>query len=326
MAQKPLISVVSPVYGCRDCLRMLAEKTKQAFAGTDLNWELVLVDDCAPDIPWPIIEELAANDSRIRGIRLTRNHGQHLAIWAGLEAAKGDWVAVIDCDLQDDPVIIPTIYQAALEQQVEAMVVDRGTWRDSMFRRAASRMFYRAIDVLAGVKMNNNIGNFGIYSRRLVDILLLYGEKEVFLPFVVAMTGLKRAFYSIDRSERAAGESSYDFRRLVKLAITITIRFSDRPLKLSVLIGLAFSSISALISFVILIMWFLGAFTVTGWTSLILSVWFLSGLILAVLGVHGFYLGRVFSELQNRPRILVEQTTDDKVFAVKIPTAKAPVK
>lgn len=312
MSEKPLISIVSPVYGCRDCLRLLAEKTANAFAGTDLKWELILVDDCAPDMPWPVIEELAAKDSRVRGIRLTRNHGQHLAIWAGLEAANGDWVAVIDCDLQDDPAIIPTLYRAAVAQKVEAMVIDRGAWKDSFFRRAASRLFYRMIDLLAGVKMNSNIGNFGIYSRRLVDILLLYREKEVFLPFVVAMTGLKRAFHSIDRSERAFGESSYNLARLVKLAITITVRFSDRPLKLSVLIGLAFSSISALISAVILIAWFFGAFTVTGWTSLILSVWFLSGLILAVLGVHGFYLGRVFSELQNRPRILVEQTTDDK--------------
>ena len=306
----PKISVVSPVYGCTDCLESLVDAVRLAMSEADLTWELILVDDQGPDDPWPLICELSRLDARVRGVRLTRNHGQHLAIWAGLGAAQGDWVAVVDCDGQDDPAIIPNLLHGAQQDpSLQAVIVERGKWKDSNFRRAASRFFYWAIDTLAGVKLNNNIGNFGLYNRRMVNVLLQYREQEVFLPLMVALSGMKCGFHALDRSDRSAGESSYNLSRLVRLAVAIIIRFSDRPLKLSVIMGLIFSSISAAISFIILIAWSVGTFTVPGWTSIVLSVWFLSGLILAVLGIHGFYLGRVFTEVQRRPRILIDSET-----------------
>lgn len=306
------ISIVSPVYGCRDCLEALADAVWAAFDGSGLDWELILVDDRGPDDPWPLISELAARNPRVQGIRLSRNHGQHLAIWAGLEAARGDWVAVIDCDLQDDPTIIPDLWRQACTDQVDAVLVDRGAWKDSGVRRWASDMFVKVLDLLAGVKLDNSVGNFGLYSRRMVDTLLQFKDKEVFLPLMVSLTGLPRSIYrGENRAERAAGQSSYDFRRLIRAAIAIVIRFSDRPLKLSVLLGLAFSGLSALFSLLVLLAWLTGAFTVPGWTSLILSVWFLAGLILAVLGVHGFYIGRIFAEVQQRPRIVIERKTEN---------------
>ncbi len=310
MSVAPDISVVSPVYGCRTVLQALADRVREAFDGTDLTWELVLVDDRAPDQPWPVIEELAAADTRIRGVRLSRNHGQHLAIWAGLEAARGAHVAVIDCDLQDDPAIIPTLFGELRAQEVDAMVVDRGSWSDSTLRRFASRSFYRLMRLLTGVDIGN-VGNFGLYSRRLVDILVQFREQEVFLPVMVSLTGLPRGQYRVDRDARHSGESTYSTGRLMRLAVAIIIRFSDRPLQISVVLGLAMSGISLLISLMLFVLWLMGTFTVQGWTSTILSVWFLSGMILATLGVHGFYLGRVFREVQSRPRILVDTTTDD---------------
>jgi dolichol-phosphate mannosyltransferase len=313
MTHAPDISVVVPVYGCRDCLEALVDTIRKAFEGMSLKWECVFVDDRGPDDPWPLIEELAGRDARVRGLRLARNHGQHLAIWAGFAEARGDWVAVIDCDLQDDPAVIPRLHEAAIAHGVEAMIVDRGSWSDSAFRRAASSMFYRFVHVLAGVRINN-IGNFGLYSRRMIDTLLMFGEQEVFLPIMVSLTGLKTAQLQVDRGQRAAGESSYSFGRLLRLAIAIIIRFSDRPLKLSVIVGLAFSGLAALISVILVIGWLAGVFTVQGWTSTILSMWFLSGLIMAVLGVHGFYLGRVFAEVKNRPRILYETRTGGTEF------------
>jgi len=308
MTGVPDISVVVPVYGCRDCLEALVDAVRGAFDGTDLGWECVLVDDRGPDEPWPLIDAMAGRDRRVRGLRLARNHGQHLAIWAGLAEARGAWVAVIDCDLQDDPAILPRLHAAAVAQGVEAVVVDRGAWSDSRFRRLASSLFYRLVHTLAGVRINN-IGNFGLYSRRMVDTLLLFEEQEVFLPMMVSLTGLSTAQLEIDRSQRAAGESSYSLGRLVRLAVAIIVRFSDRPLKLSVIVGLAFSALAAVISVILVIGWMAGIFTVQGWTSTILSMWFLSGLIMAVLGIHGFYLGRVFAEVKNRPRILVDHAT-----------------
>lgn len=306
---RPKISVVSPVYNCRNCLIALAEQVTATFAGTALDWELVLVDDRAPDQPWDLIEELSRRDPRIRGVRLVSNHGQHLAIWAGLAAARGDYVAVLDCDLQDDPAVIPELHRRLIAEGVDTVIVNRGTWSDSRFRRMASRTFYAVVRSLTGIRIDN-IGNFGLYSRRLVDILLQYKEQEVFLPVMVSLTGLPSVQHTLTRGQRHAGETAYSSRRLMRLAIAIIIRFTDRPLKLSVFVGLLFSGMSVLVSLVLLGLWLAGAFTVPGWTSTMLSLWFLSGLIMAALGVHGFYLGRVFREVQGRPRLLIEQTTD----------------
>lgn len=302
-----MISIISPVYGCKNCIEALADAVRTAFQGKPLDWELILVDDRAADNPWPLIQSMVAEDPHIRGIRLARNHGQQLAIWAGLEAAKGEWVSIIDCDLQDDPGLIPELYERAAVSEAHAVVVNRGSWSDTSFRRVASRGFYRVLRMLAGFNLEN-IGNFGIYSRRMVDTLLLFREQEVFLPLMVHVTGLKTESVEFDRSERHAGKSSYSVIRLMRLAVAIIIRFSDRPLKLSVLVGLVFSVVSAAISCVLLAVWLVGDVEVPGWTSTMLSMWFLSGLIIAVLGMHGMYIGRIFNEVKHRPRIVVEAT------------------
>lgn len=304
-----MISVVTPVYGCRNTLVELAKRVQEAFEKEDIDWELVLIDDRGPDQPWSVIKELASNNPCIRGVRLSRNHGQHLAIWAGLESARGEFVAVIDCDLQDDPAIIPELYRQMTLEDVEAVIVDRGTWSDSRLRRTGSKAFYAMIKWLSGVEIKN-VGNFGLYSRRMVDTLLLFSEQEIFLPIIIGLVGFETKRFKLDRHGRFEGESSYNLLKLIRLAGAIIIRYSDRPLKLSVFVGLAFSSVSALVSAVLLVLWLSGAVAIEGWTSTILSIWFLSGLILATLGVHGFYLGRVFREVQGRPRILIERVTD----------------
>jgi len=306
--KKPQVSIVSPVYGCRDCLAQLVEKVAKAMASSDLTWELILVDDCGPDKPWELITQMAQDDPRVRGIKLTRNHGQHLAIWAGLEACRGDWTAVIDCDLQDDPASLPALFEEAKASDAQALLVDRGDWTDSRFRRLASSLFYRMIRFLSALEINN-IGNFGIYSRQMVNTLLKFNEQEVFLPIMVVLTGMKTKKMIINRSDRAAGKSSYSIMRLIVLSLTIVVRFSDRPLKLSAIVGFIFSTLAALVSSFLLFGHVSNYFTVAGWTSVILSVWFLSGLVLITLDVHGLYIGRIFAEVKARPRLSVMLTT-----------------
>lgn len=303
------ISVITPVYGCTDCLRQLYQKVREAFENAGVEWELVLIDDRGPDDPWPVISQIASEDKRVCGVRLSRNHGQHLAIWAGLTRATGDWVAVIDCDLQDDPSVILELYHAAVDRDVEMILVDRGDWSDSWYRRVASRMFMKIVKILGGLNIDNT-GNFGIYSRKTVETLLRFEEQEVFLPMMVALIGFRSDVYRLNRSKRITGRSSYSFIKLIAMAISIIIRFSDRPLRLSIVVGFSLSFISAIISVALVVFWAFGQFTVPGWTSTVLSVWFLSGLILATLGMHGFYLGKVFAEIKRRPRIIIEETTD----------------
>ena len=305
---KPEISVVCPVYGCRDCLVSLTEAVRSTMDAASLTWELVLIDDRAPDAPWSLIAQLAQEDVRVRGVRLARNHGQQLAIWAGLEAARGSWIVVIDCDLQDDPLIIPKLHCEATRSDVHAVIVDRGEWSDSRFRRWASDVFYRLIAILSGIRLQN-VGNFGIYSRPMVEMLLRFEEQEVFLPIMVSLTGLKTVTVSVDRSDRLAGKSAYSFRRLLRLATSIIIRFSDRPLKISASLGLVFSTFAGFASLYLLARSIIGDFTVPGWASLVLSVWFLSGIIMLCLGIHGLYLSRVFAEVRRRPRMTIECST-----------------
>jgi dolichol-phosphate mannosyltransferase len=304
-----LISVVSPVYNCTRCLPEIVRRVRETLDGHDLGWEILFVDDRGPGEPWPVIEALAAADERVRGVRLMRNHGQHLAIWAGLAHARGDWVAVIDCDLQDDPAMLIRMLDIARESSCDAVIVDRGEWRDSWWRRAASRLFAALLRAITGMKVGVNAGNFGLYSLRMVENLLAFRDKEVFLPAMTVMTGLERRSLVIPRAPRAEGRSSYGLRQLLRLAVALIIRFSDRPLKLSVLAGLALSGLSAGIALVVLIAWASGVITVAGWTSLMLSIWFVGGLILSALGVHGFYIGRIFNEVQDRPRIRVMEAT-----------------
>lgn len=315
VSEKIDISVVSPVYGCVDALRELATRVAQTCDAAGLTWELILVDDRGPGDPWSIIVDLAKHDPRIRGVRLARNSGQHLAIWAGLERSRGAWVGVVDCDLQDDPAALAELHEMALKGDADAVVVDRGRWSDNAMRRMASRAFYRIVTVLAGVQLKN-IGNFGIYSRRLVDALLQYREQQVFLPLMVNLTGYRAVTLVIDRGSRFSGDSSYSYTKLIRMAVNLVVQFSDRPLKLSVLLGLVLSTGSALVAVALLVLWALGLFEVEGWTSIMLSIWFLFGVVLAVLGIHGFYLGRVLAETQNRPRFIVESTTEGSVLEV----------
>jgi dolichol-phosphate mannosyltransferase len=306
-----LISVVSPVYNCTRCLPKIVQQVATSFLNSDVEWEIVFVDDRGPGEPWPVIERLAKENSRVRGVRLTRNHGQHLAIWAGLSYARGDWVAVIDCDLQDDPSVLPTLIERAREAQSDAIVVDRGTWYDSYWRRAASRAFYALLHSITGLQIGGNAGNFGVYSRRMVENLLAFRDKEVFLPAMVVMTGLERQFHVVPRADRFEGRSSYGVKELLRFAAALVVRFSDRPLKISVLVGFGMSSLSALLAALVAVAWLTGRVQVQGWTSLILSIWFVGGLILSALGIHGFYIGRIFSEVQQRPRLRVLETIGD---------------
>jgi dolichol-phosphate mannosyltransferase len=240
-----------------------------------------------------------------------RNHGQHLAIWAGFEQARGKWVAVLDCDLQDDPSVLPELYRRALQGSADAVIVERGVWHDSWLRRISSHLFHHMMERLSGFRMSSNSGNFGIYSKRMVQALLSFEDKEVFLPAMAILTGLPRETMTVPRSERLAGRSSYSLKSLLRFASALIIRFSDRPLKASVVTGMLFSSLSAIIAAIIFMGWLIGSIEVQGWTSLMLSVWFIGGLILFALGIHGFYIGRIFNEVQRRPRIFVEQVTWD---------------
>ena len=306
------VSVVIPVYGTQSTLKLLTDKIIESCHQADLQCEIILVDDCGPGDTWARIQEIAKNRNNVTGILLSRNFGQHPAILAGLAKAKGKWIVVMDCDLQDDPAYIPDLFNKANAEELDYVLVNRGDWEDNGLRRFLSKSFYSFLSFMTGVKLSSQFGNFGIYHRRVINSVLDLDEQDVFLPTALNWVGYKRGELKADRSQRVEGESSYTFKKLLLLAHKVIVGFSNKPLYLSVQLGGFICVMSVIVTIIVLLRWLISGIEITGWTSLILSVWFLGGLIIAILGVQGVYLGRVFDETKKRPKYIISSITNQK--------------
>lgn len=304
----PHISVVSPVYRAEGCVEELCRRLKQAIKPLTENFEIILVEDRSPDNSWAAIQAEAAKDTRVRGIRLARNFGQHRAITAGLDVAGGDWVVVMDCDLQDPPEEIPRLYGKALEGY-EIVVAQFEERPESVFRKKISRIFWGGLSWLAGMSFDYRIGNFRIMSRRVVENFRRYREQLRLLGGIISLMGFTTASLPVRRDERFAGKTSYTLGRLLSIAVEIAMAYSDKPLRMSVMAGLAISGLAVIVGCVILLLGIGGVVEVPGWASVMVSLYLLGGLIIANLGVVGYYTGRTFDETKRRPLYIVERTT-----------------
>jgi dolichol-phosphate mannosyltransferase len=307
----PIISVVSPVYKAEGCVAELCRRLKLAIETVTDNYEIILVEDRSPDSCWSLIEDEAQKDSRVFGIRLARNCGQHRAITAGLDVASGDWVVVMDCDLQDPPESIPLLYAKALEGN-EIVVAKFEERTESTLRQKVSRTFWVALSWFAGFRFDHEIGNYRIMSKRVVESFRCYREQLRLLAGITTLMGFTTAYLPLKREERFSGESSYSFKKLFYVAIDIVMAYSDKPLKLSVTVGLLMAGLSFAAGITILALWLLGSVEVSGWASVMVSMYLIGGLIIANLGVVGFYLSKTFDETKRRPLYAIEKTTRDQ--------------
>jgi len=214
----PKISVVSPVYGCRDSLNTLYTRLKETLVKISEDFEIIFVNDASPDNAWETIRELALKDDRVKGINLARNFGQHKAIAAGLDHSQGDWVVVMDCDLQDKPEEIIKLYNKA-QEGYDAVFGQRIGRQDSRRKRWASRLFIAVYDYLSDSKTDPTIGNFSIISRKVVEGLKQMKEQHHAYTFFVIWLGFKRTYVEVEHAKREIGKSSYNFRRLITLAM-----------------------------------------------------------------------------------------------------------
>lgn len=305
----PLFSIVSPVYRAEKLIDELVRRIKASVEPLSADYEIILVDDRGPDNSWERIQAQAALDPRVRGVRLSRNFGQHKAITAGLEHARGTWVVVMDCDLQDQPEEIPKLYDYARTEGYDLVYARRVERQDSWFKRAGSYSFYRVLSYLTETKQDPAIANFGIYHRKVVDAVLAMRESIRYFPTMVRWVGFRSGALAVAHAERQEGSSSYNLRRLINLALDIILAYSDKPLRLTVKLGLLVSASAFLMVLVTFFRFLMGEILVLGYTSLIISVWFFSGLILSVLGMIGLYLGKTFEQVKNRPIYLVDVDT-----------------
>jgi dolichol-phosphate mannosyltransferase len=272
------------------------------------DFEIILVCDASPDDSWQRIKALAATDERVKGILLSRNFGQHYAIAAGLDHASGDWIVVMDCDLQDRPEEISRLYAKA-QEGYEIVFGARAERRDGFFKRLGSRMFYKLLNYLSDANHDARTANFGIFHRDVIDVLCRMREPNRAFPIQVKWTGFHQGSIEVQHDSRPDGKSSYSLRKLIKLAVDITLSYSDKPLRLSAYLGFLFASGAVIYACVLLVRHWLGEIFVLGYTSLILSIWLLGGIILFCLGVLGLYLGRVYESAKGRPIYIVSQRT-----------------
>ena len=303
------ISVVTPVYRAEGCLPELYARLAAVLGSISQDFEIVMVEDCGGDRSWDIIQELARRDPRVKGIQFSRNFGQHYGITAGLDHCDGDWVVVMDCDLQDRPEEIPRLYERA-RQGAEVVLARRGRRAHGGGKRLASWLFYRLFSWLADTEYDGDAGNFRIMSRRVVENVRLMREQLRFFGGLMNWMGFPAAAIDVQHDARADGASTYTFRKLWRLAVDTIIAYSDKPLRLAVRFGFVMSALSFAGGVYILFRALYHDIPVVGWASLFVSLYFLAGIIISILGVIGIYLGKTFDETKKRPLYIVARTTD----------------
>ena len=309
--KRPLISVVIPVYRAEECLEELYRRLLAALESVTAEFEIILVEDCGGDRSWEIIEQLALRDARVKGIQFSRNFGQHYGITAGLDRCIGDWAVVMDCDLQDQPEEIPRLYAKA-QEGFDVVLARRGARHDPLLKRITSNLFYRLFGYLADMEYDKEIGNFRIISRKVVNAFREMREQLRFFGGLVNWMGFPTAKIDVEHADRYAGDTSYTFGKLWKLASEAIIAYSDKPLRLSIKLGFSLASLAFLYGIYIIYFALVHGAAVSGWSSLIASLYFIGGIIIAILGILGIYLGKTFDESKKRPLYIVRRATFDE--------------
>lgn len=302
------ISVVIPVYGCAASLPELTARLDASLQAITQNYEIILVNDASPDAAWTKISELAKGNERIVGISLSRNFGQHRAICAGLDHASGEWTVVMDCDLQDRPEEIAKLYKKA-QEGFDSVVGLRSARKDSLYRKISSKVFYTVFNFLAGTRISSQVGNFGIYSRKVIDAVSSLKEQNRSFGLFVLWVGFRRAEIEIEHAEREYGRSSYTLVKMLSLAFDSMLAHSNRVLKIAVKAGVFMSVLSLAFAVYLIAKYVIYGVALVGWTSLMVSLFFSTGLIIGAIGVVGLYVGKIFDEAKARPLYLIDSIT-----------------
>lgn len=301
------ISIVSPIYKGENMLNELVSRIEAAVSTITNDYEIILVNDQSPDNSWEVIQRICASNKKIKGINLSRNFGQHYAITAGLSKTSGEWVVVMDCDLQDRPEEIPNLYKKA-QEGYDSVFAQRIERQDTFSKRLSSTVFYWIFSFLTETKQDKSVANFGIYHRRVVNAILSMGDSIRYFPIMAQWVGFHKFYLPVQHSERLEGTSGYSLYKLLKLASDNMIGFSDKPLRLMLNFGfyiVVFSLLFALWNF---FKWAMGWIVVDGYTTMVISIWLAVGIITMMIGVVGIYIGKIFDRVKGRPTFIIGNT------------------
>jgi dolichol-phosphate mannosyltransferase len=302
--KKTHISIVSPVYKAENIVEELVDKIKQSVSTLTDNFEIILVNDCSPDNSWAKILQESEKDRRVKGINLSRNFGQHFAITAGLYYVKGDWIVVMDCDLQDRPDEIQNLYKKAQEGW-DIVYARRIKRKDKLLKRMSSIIFNWVYVYLSGIERDKSIANFGIYHAKVIVEYNKMKELARSFPSLIQYLGFKSCAIDVKHSERFDGSSSYNLSKLLYLSGDVILSNSNKPLKMTIKLGFFISFFSFFISIYNIGAYYFGFIKVAGFTTTVFSIWFVGGLILTVLGILGLYIGKIFNEVKGRQLFIV---------------------
>lgn len=303
-----MLSVVAAAYNEEGVLDVFIERTLAVLETTGEDWELVLVDDGSRDATWELIAQAASVDTRVRGLRLSRNFGHQLALTAGLSVACGDGVITMDSDLQHPPEAIPDLLAARAGNDV-VYAVRSLTDAAGFWKRFSARVFYALLNRLSSLELPDGAADYRWMSRRVVDVLVEMPERHRFLRGLVRWAGYEQAFVEYDRAAREVGESKYGLRRMVLFAWDAVVSFSSFPLRIASMVGAAVSVLGWLYLIYVFAVRVFTDRAVAGWTSVTAAVLVLGGAQLVFLGILGQYVGRMYDDVKRRPLFLIREDT-----------------
>ncbi|MCF0213082.1 MAG: glycosyltransferase family 2 protein [Muribaculaceae bacterium] len=310
------LAIVIPCYNEQEVLPLTVErllKILDTMVGrnlVDAESFILCSNDGSKDATWETIAALNARDSRVKGISLAHNRGHQFALLAGLESVvnKCDAAISIDADLQDDPEAIIRMVEAFHQGNEIVYGVRSNRDTDSWFKRTTAHAFYR-FQRRMGLETVYDHADYRLLSARALEMLCQYSEANMFMRGIVPQLGLKSAVVTYERAARAAGESKYPLKRMMSFAIDGITSFSARPMRMIFLTGLFLNILSIGVAIYVFISYF-GHPTLQGWTSIMLSIWFLGSLILMCIGIVGEYVGKIFLEVKHRPRYFISDKID----------------
>jgi len=301
----PFLSIISPVYKAENLVDRLVQEILEGVSAITDNFEIILVEDGSPDLSWKRIVHNCEKESRVKGIKLSRNFGQHYAVTAGIEVAKGEVIVLMDCDLQDNPMHINLLLQKYKEGY--DIVFTRRAKRKHPFDKAITAKIYNSLFAIFSDKNYDvNVGSLVMFSRQVRGEFLKIKDKDRLYIQMLKWVGFKHVYLTVEHRERAEGQSSYTFGKLLKMALQGWTSYSDKLLKLSAYIGFFFSSVAFLAALMIVFMYFYHGFQ-SGWASIFVLILFSSGLILMSIGVAGVYIGKTFEQSKDRPLYIIDQ-------------------
>jgi len=302
----PYLSVVLPCYNEGQVIRETHRRVTAVCRGVGKPYEIIVVNDGSTDNVWAELLRLTGEDPHVVAVNLSRNHGHQLALSAGLQFARGERVLIMDADLQDPPELLPDMLRT-MDEGVDVVYAKRRSRRgDSPAKRLFCALFYRLLDKLADTRIPLDTGDFRLISRRVCDLIVAMPERHRFIRGMVSWVGYRQEPILYDRDARFAGQTKYPLRKLMALAVDGIISSSLKPLAFATVIGSITAVIGLLLLLYALYSWLFVGRTPQGWASLLITVVFLGGLQLLMLGLMGEYLGRIHEQVRGRPMFLVE--------------------